>query len=465
MDKKSLFKPVVEEKRLHESLVGLIKEPGAEAARRMADDVFQDFDDPEGNFLEQFQTTGFDSRHFELYLYAYLSRSGFKVDRSHERPDFLVERDGVRVALEATTVNPSQAGALAEHGKELSELSASELDDWLAHEIPIRFGGPLFSKLKEEYWELEHCKGLPFVIAIQTFHEARSLLLSSNGLSRFLYGLTHIADRGEKGKLEVRAEPVEKHVVGKKEVASNFFGQPGTEHLSAVLFSNSGTNTKCARMGYQCGYGCDAIDISRVGFAFNPDPDALCPTFFSYNLDEPPVVESWGQGLEVLLNPNATCPLPLDFFVDAAQSYLVDGQVATDHFGWHPISSMTTIVHWGELKQKLPKQLRQKGRLAVAEIPKNVFQASCGFAIAESNPLVNEQAWFADETQSFIGVVFQDKIDGDWGSIVMARDQYFQFRPIDTVVEIESLPVACQQVQMRIGELLAESQRIFPQSP
>ena len=57
----------------------------------MLEDVFDSFEDPDGNFKEQFQTTGFDSRFFELYLYSYFSRSGFSVDRSHPYPDFIVE--------------------------------------------------------------------------------------------------------------------------------------------------------------------------------------------------------------------------------------------------------------------------------------------------------------------------------------------------------------------------------------
>lgn len=102
---KSLFKLVVDEQRLHTSFRLLRTAAGYEPARRMLDDVFQAFQDPDGNFLEQFQTTGFDSRCFELYLFAYFARSGFDIDRTNPMPDFLVAREGVRVAVEATTVN------------------------------------------------------------------------------------------------------------------------------------------------------------------------------------------------------------------------------------------------------------------------------------------------------------------------------------------------------------------------
>lgn len=72
----------------------------------MINEIFGEFDDPEGNFVEQFQTGAFDARIFELYLFAYLTRSGYRVQRNHAQPDFIATRDGITVAIEATTVNP-----------------------------------------------------------------------------------------------------------------------------------------------------------------------------------------------------------------------------------------------------------------------------------------------------------------------------------------------------------------------
>src|SRR5438046_2696103 len=101
---KTLFEPVVAPEKLNPHFEQIRTFPGAECARWMFDDVYQSFSDPDGNFLEQFQTTGFDARCFELYLFAYFSRSGFAVDRSRPNPDFLVSREGLTVAVEATTV-------------------------------------------------------------------------------------------------------------------------------------------------------------------------------------------------------------------------------------------------------------------------------------------------------------------------------------------------------------------------
>src|SRR5882724_4679194 len=133
----------------------------------MFGDVYQSFDDPDGNFVEQFQTTGFNARCFELYLFAYFSRSGFEVNRSHPNPDFLVSREGLTVAVEATTVNRSTSGVLGKSRKRISEMTMAELREYQRNELPIRFGSPLFSKLQEKYWELEHCRDMPFVVAIE----------------------------------------------------------------------------------------------------------------------------------------------------------------------------------------------------------------------------------------------------------------------------------------------------------
>ena len=78
--RKTLFEPIVAVEKLHPVYESIRTSAGPEPARWMLDHIYQSFDDPEGNFLEQFQTTGFDARLFELYLFAYFSRSGYDVE-------------------------------------------------------------------------------------------------------------------------------------------------------------------------------------------------------------------------------------------------------------------------------------------------------------------------------------------------------------------------------------------------
>ncbi len=148
----------------------------------MLEDVFKTFKDPDGNFVEQFQTTGFDTRFFELYLHAYFSRSGYTIDRSFPNPDFLVELGGVRAGVEATTVNASTSGVIAKYGKKIEDLDETELPEYVRNELPIRFGSALYSKLQKAYWDKPQCAGLPFVIAVEAFHDEGSLHFTDTAL-------------------------------------------------------------------------------------------------------------------------------------------------------------------------------------------------------------------------------------------------------------------------------------------
>jgi hypothetical protein len=136
----SLFEPVLPTAKLHPSYQTILAAPASAPARAMIDTIFGEMPDPDGHFVREFQTNGFDARLFELYLYAYFSRSGYAVDRSHHRPDFLIERGGLQVCVEATTANasPNDLGRKTP----LDELSSSERRQYSQQELPIRLGAP-----------------------------------------------------------------------------------------------------------------------------------------------------------------------------------------------------------------------------------------------------------------------------------------------------------------------------------
>ena len=435
----------------------------ARCVRGMLDDVYRDFADPDGNFLEQFQTNGFDSRFFELYLFAYFSRSGYDVDRSHPNPDFLVTRGGLTVAVEATTVNPPSDGVLKSHGKTIASLSPAELREYTRNELAIRFGSPLFSKLQKRYWEREYCRDLPFVIAIEAFHDSDSLTLSDSSLMSYVYGLTTSGSWSEDAALNVTAESLEKHTVGPKTIPSNFFALPDAEHVSAIVFTNSGTHAKFSRMGYQHGIECDEIEMTRFGLCYSPHPDAMDPTFFSYNLDEPPFVEPWGQGLVVMHNPRCRHPLPLDYFVDAVQAKMEAGKLVTEHHAWSPFSSTTVTLYFDGAKKELAEHFpKRKPLVSVSPITRDEFRRACR-NVEYRVPFGQEHGWFSDASESFLGVIVHDAEDDDWAYVVLARDQYFDFRAIETKSSMPFRDMARDALQLQIAELLSSPQRIFPQ--
>src|SRR3546814_15734503 len=63
-------------------------------------------EDADGNFIEQFQTTGFDPRLWELYLFATFNELGYARDSAVAVPDFILTGLPGRLAIEANTANP-----------------------------------------------------------------------------------------------------------------------------------------------------------------------------------------------------------------------------------------------------------------------------------------------------------------------------------------------------------------------
>jgi hypothetical protein len=101
--------------------------------------------------------------------------------------------------------------------------------------------------------------------------------------------------------------------------------------------------------------------------------------------------------------------------------------------------------------------------VAVGAITKGDFEYICGHAIDDSHRFLTEDGWLMDETESFLGVVVIDKTDQDWGYVILARDEYFVFRAIETGASFTDREVARRELQFAIGKLVGESQGIFPQ--
>jgi len=417
----SLFDPVLPTDRLHPYFVHLVNEPANEPTRAALSDVYATFVDPDGNFLNDFQGEGFDARLSELYLHAYFSRSGFTLDRSHNRPDFMVTRDSLTVAVEATTANPSQGTATP--GTQIANLkSPDEIEAYVQGELAVRLSGPLLAKLKKQYWKLEHVKDRPLVLAIQAFHDKNSQEFTDTALTQYLFGLRATWTMSDDGELDVRAMPGEGHrKPSGKTVPTGFFGLPESEHISAVAFTNAGTHAKFTRMGYQMGVGNDTVFVVRTGSAFDSEPSAMLPACFSYNLDWPPRVETWGEGLVVIHNPRALHPIPDGFFPSAIDTRLEDGRIASIHRSWHPFASKTLVAHaphkreLAKLMPPLPPAPMETMSLSKQDFHQLVAVSPIA-ALA-----VREEAWLADETGSFLAVVVVDRHDGDWGYYLLAR--------------------------------------------
>jgi hypothetical protein len=174
----NLFEPISPLEKRHPSFEYVREALHHEASRILLQETFDRLPEPDGNFVLDFQTTGFDARIWELYLSALFFNVGLDVSRPEDRPDFLIKRGDTKVWVEATTANPTQQPTA-----ELAQGHWSEQE-----EIAIKLGSALFSKMKKEYWKLPHVSGLPLVLAVADFHRLDPMRNSSAPLEEYLYG-------------------------------------------------------------------------------------------------------------------------------------------------------------------------------------------------------------------------------------------------------------------------------------
>jgi hypothetical protein len=337
-----LFIPKVKEFKLNPYFDFISKSPIHSAARNVINEILPHFFDVDGNFVEQFQTQGFDSRLWELYLFCYFNEEGLLIDRSHFAPDFLLCNNDMNVSLEAVIVANKKPNKIWTKQPKLEEIfKKQEL-------MPARWGSSLYSKLThtdksgKHYWEYSHTQQKPFVLAIADFHEPLSMTWSQNSLITYLYGYKYDHSYNEKSELIINPIKVEKHIKGegRSKIPSGFFFQDNSENVSAVLHSSCATISKFSRIGKQCGLDENDILMCRTGSVYNPDPNASKPNVFQYLVTEENS-ETWSEGVTVFHNPKAKYPLPSDFFPNAAQCYLQDEFIITNSYNPIVYSSVT----------------------------------------------------------------------------------------------------------------------------
>lgn len=280
-----IFIPIVPIEKQHPYFITLTREPGFSSAKAIINEIMPHFIDVDGNFIEQFQSTGFDSRLWELYLSSYLSEEQFFVKREHNAPEFIVEKNGEKVAIEAVIVGRKDDNS-PKYFRRSGQAEIPDSDPEGLDAMAIKFGSPLYTKLKKRYWELPHVSGLPLIFAIADFHDDQSMLWSSTVLINYLYGAKEDFHYDSHNRLIIIPSKIDTHKAGEKEIPSGYFFQPDAEYVSAVLFSASGTISKFNRMGKQAGFGDPNVAMVRVGMCYNHDPEASSPKSFDYEVNE-----------------------------------------------------------------------------------------------------------------------------------------------------------------------------------
>lgn len=327
------FTPVVALDKLSPSFRSLIDDNGYTPALGLLKELMHHFQDVDGNFIQQFQSSGFDSRLWELYLYALFTELGYGLDRSHPAPDFHCAGLLGEFFVEATTVNPSADVPSAEEAQSQQYYDAY---------VPMKYGSALFSKLQKRYWERPHVQRKPLVIAVQDFHAPGAMVWSNSGLVEYLYGIQQTDVERDQGQITLESKVIEKYEWKGKEIPAGFFNQPDTENISAVLANPGGTLPMFSRMGYITGFGDRRIHMMRFGFAYKGHRS---PEWFVVEVHDPSYDERWSTGVSIYHNPRAKVPLPEITFPDAAHHTLRGTTIVTAMpEPFFPLGSKTMIL-------------------------------------------------------------------------------------------------------------------------
>jgi hypothetical protein len=321
------FDPIVPLERRAPAFEQLRTQKSLSPALGILRELMHYFEDPDGNFIQQFQSTAFDARLWEVYLYALFTEIGYGLDRTQPVPDFHCGGPLGEFFVEATTLGVSPHTPI---------LTAENRRAYFEEYVPIRFSSALCEKLKKRYWDRPHVRGRPLVLAIQDFHAPGSMTWTSTSLVEYLYGLRQSERDGT-----VVSEPISRHRWETKDIASHFFALPEAEHISAVIANPSGTLSKFKRMGFLSGFGDRDLKILRRGYAFQGEP---FPTPFTAEVSSGSYDETWCEGLAVCHNPDATTPLSPESLPHAGHFTVDDGWLVSALPPFFPVGSQTVTL-------------------------------------------------------------------------------------------------------------------------
>lgn len=282
------------------------------------------YKDIDGNFIDQFQSkNGFDSRIWELYLFCFFKEQYFYFNREYEAPDYIVEKYGERIAVEAVIISRKNSDF---HPK--SPKTFQEMNEMLEHEIPLMVSNAIYDKVKKKYWEKDHVKDVPFALAVADFHDTSSMIWTYEAFLTSLYGVRPNIAKNQKGDPYQSLEKIE--AFKKKnntQIPAGLFFQPEYENISAIIYNPTATISKFNRMGRQAGLGSKESDLIWIAAFHDHKEGALVPKTRMQLIDEN-CSETWSMGATLFHNPNAKHPIHPDLFSEqVAHVNMIDGKL------------------------------------------------------------------------------------------------------------------------------------------
>jgi hypothetical protein len=313
-----IFVPMVKEGRFHPQFRSLLNSPYHSEARSLINALYQRMGEPSKTFIRKFQTDNFHSHLFEIACFAYLESAGLKPNRNHSSPDFLASRNGLTLAIEAATANPSNNQAADISLLQMKELPDEELANKVNDEFPRRISSILQKKLKHQYDKLPQCAGSPLILMVAPFFEAGSVYYTDESLVDCLYGVN-------------RTTP-------------GFFSLPEAESVSAVLYCSAFTVPRFFRLATPLD-DTAKVRATREGKYYAVESDGeLLEREYQYRIGSPSSPkETWHEGVTLFLNHNARIPISKEILPCTSSFSTEDSYLVREVRGFHPMTSFMRI--------------------------------------------------------------------------------------------------------------------------
>lgn len=286
------------------------------------DALYARMGDPNGNYMRDFQGTGFNARLFELACFAYLESAGFEIDRSFPAPDFIAERNGVTIAFEAVTVNPSEGNDLDISLLPLLRSTEPSIPlDVTIRTTMLRISRALRKKLAHRYDQLSHCKGKPLVLMVAPFSEPGSVFYPDGCLIENLYGTPQNWPKTEN--------------------ILPFFCLDNSTPISSILYCNPFTVSRFIRFATDFRSSQNLI-ATREGQCFFRDDDLASSFVHHLGATQTPM-ETWHEGVTLFCNPFASVSIPEGLLPNTCTFSINEDKLLRKIEKFHPVHSITRV--------------------------------------------------------------------------------------------------------------------------